>query len=80
MMPLFCAMKKEMRDRLGSRVDEIGDVDLVADFADDGVEGGEYECVLKALRGEMAIGRAFVVTNNFSTMKSLPAGRAGFSW
>jgi len=41
MMPLFCAMKKEMRDRLGQRVEEKGDVDLEADFADHGVEGGD---------------------------------------
>ena len=36
MMPLFCAMKKELRDR----VEGISDVDFVADFADDGVVGG----------------------------------------
>jgi hypothetical protein len=62
-------MKKEMRDRVDSRVEGIGDVDLVADFADDGVDGGDYECVLKALKGEMAIGWAFGVKNIFSKMK-----------
>ena len=66
MMPLFCAMKKEMRDRVDSRVDGIGDVDFVADFADDGVDGGDYECVLKTLRGDWG---AFAVTNNFTKMK-----------
>ena len=51
MMPLFCAMKKEMRDPVDSRVEGIGDVDLVADFADDGVDGGDSECVLKGFEG-----------------------------
>eukprot|EP00973_Karenia_brevis_P007107 963595-Karenia_brevis.AAC.1 len=32
MMPLFCAMKKEMCDR----VDGVGALDFMADFADDG--------------------------------------------
>eukprot|EP00973_Karenia_brevis_P043175 5980398-Karenia_brevis.AAC.1 len=52
MMPLFCGMKKEMRDR----VEGMGDVDFVADFADDGVIGGDVDTVLKILRGELAIG------------------------
>ena len=41
-MPMFCAMKKEMRDR----VDGAGDVDFMADFADDGVLGGDWDKVL----------------------------------
>ena len=36
MMPLFCSMKKEMRER----IEGIGDADFIADFADDGVIGG----------------------------------------
>ena len=36
MMPLFCAMKKEMRDR----VQGVDRLDFSADFADDGVIGG----------------------------------------
>ena len=40
-------------------------MDIVADFADDGVDGNDYECVLKALRGEMVIGRAFGVKKQF---------------
>ena len=47
MMPLFCATKKEMRDR----IEGVGDLDFVADFADDGVDGGDYESVLRVLRG-----------------------------
>ena len=78
LMPLFCAMKKEMRDRVDSLVDGIGDVDFVADFADDGVDGGDYECVLKALKGEMAIGRAFGVKNIFTKMKVHPLAGDNF--
>eukprot|EP00973_Karenia_brevis_P033623 4636423-Karenia_brevis.AAC.1 len=37
MMPLFCAMKKEMRDR----VEGVEGLDFMADFADDGVIGGD---------------------------------------
>ena len=55
-----------------------GDVDFVADFADDGVDGGDYECVLKALKGEMAIGRAFGVKNNFGRMKVYPLAGQNF--
>ena len=62
MMPLFCAMKKEMRDR----VDGVGDVDFMADFADDGVLGGEWDKVLKVLRGEIALGAEYGVRNDFS--------------
>jgi hypothetical protein len=36
MMPIFCAMSKEMRDR----IPEVREVDFAADFADDGVDGG----------------------------------------
>ena len=32
-------MQKEMRDRVDSRVEGIGDVDFVAAFADDRVDG-----------------------------------------
>ena len=36
MMPMFCAMKKEMRDR----IPEVAGLDYAADFVDDGVDGG----------------------------------------
>ena len=48
MMPLFCAMKKDMRDRAGG----CEDLSFVADFADDGFLGGHWEAVLKVLRAE----------------------------
>ena len=35
--------EEEMRDGVDSQVEGIGDVDRVADFTDDGVDGGEYE-------------------------------------
>ena len=68
MMPMFCAMKKEMRDR----VDGVRDVDFMADFADDGVLGGDWDKVLKVLRGEIAIGGEYGVRNNFSKMLLYP--------
>ncbi len=39
MMPMFCATKKEMRDR----IEEVSGLAFAADFADDGVDGGDYE-------------------------------------
>ena len=36
MMPLLCAMKREMRDR-------VSNLDFMADFADDGVIGGDVD-------------------------------------
>ena len=47
MMPLFCAMKKEMRDR----VQGVDRLDFSADFADDGGIGGDIDDVLKVLKG-----------------------------
>eukprot|EP00973_Karenia_brevis_P057001 7928293-Karenia_brevis.AAC.1 len=55
MMPLFCAMKKEMRDR----IEDVEGLDFMADFADDGVLGGDYRSVLKVLRGEVAIAHEY---------------------
>ena len=40
MLPLLCAMQTEMRKRVDLRVEGIGHADFVADFADDGVDGG----------------------------------------
>ena len=39
MVPLFCAMKREMR----GAIPEVGGLDFAADFADDGVDGGDFE-------------------------------------
>ena len=72
MMPLFCGMKKEMRDR----VEGVDGLDFTADFADDGVDGGDFENVLKVLEGEAAIANAFGLRYNFSKMVVYPlAGR-----
>ena len=75
MMPMFCAMKKEMRDR----VDGISDVDFSADFADDGVLGGDVDKVLKVLEGEIRIGPEYGVRNNFSKMVLYPLAGERFS-
>ena len=64
MMPMFCATKKEMRDR----IPEVSGLDFSADFADDGVEGGDCEAVYKVLEKEMALGPEHGLRNNFDKM------------
>ncbi len=50
MMPAFCATKREMRDR----IPEVGNLNFAADFADDGVDGGDCDAVYKVLeRGDI---------------------------
>ena len=46
----------------------VGDLDFVADFADDGVDGGEYDKVCKVLEGEIALGPEYGSRNNFDKM------------
>lgn len=75
MMPMFCAMKKEMRDRVVG----ILDVDFVADFADDGVMGGEWDKVLRALMGEIALGAEYGLRHNFSKMVLYPLAGEGLA-
>ena len=74
-MPIFCGMKNEMRDR----VDGTGDIDFAADFADDGVVGGDWDKVLKVLEGEIAIGSEYGVRNIFSKMVLYPLAGARFN-
>ena len=57
-----------MRDR----IDGVGDLDFVADFADDGVDGGDCDKVLRVLRGEIAIGSEYGSRNNFERMCVYP--------
>ena len=57
--------KNDMRDRAGG----CEDLSFVADFADDGVLGGDYEAVLKVLKAEAALGGEYGLRNNFSKMK-----------
>eukprot|EP00973_Karenia_brevis_P086630 12013269-Karenia_brevis.AAC.1 len=73
-MPMFCAMKKAMRDR----IEGIGDLDFMADFADDGVIGGDYRAVLKALKGEIALGSEYGVRCNYSKMVVYVLGGQAF--
>ena len=68
MMPLFCAMKKEMRDR----IPEMGGLDFSADFADDGVDGGDCEAVYKVLEKEIALGPEYGLRNNYDKMVVYP--------
>ena len=74
MMPLFCAMKKELRDR----VEGISDVDFVADFADDGVVGGDCDKVLKVLEGEARIAGEYGLRYNFDKMFVYPLAGTNF--
>ena len=68
MMLMFCAMKKELRDR----IPEVGELDFAADFADDGVDGGDCDTVLKVLEKEIALGSEYGLRNNYDKMVLYP--------
>eukprot|EP00973_Karenia_brevis_P062744 8723725-Karenia_brevis.AAC.1 len=57
-------MKKDMRDK----VDGVDRLQFMADFADDGVIGGDVDDVLRVVRGEIALGQEYGVRNNFDKM------------
>eukprot|EP00973_Karenia_brevis_P012628 1712976-Karenia_brevis.AAC.1 len=67
-------MKKEFRDR----IDAVRKLDLIADFADDGVDGGDAADVLETLRGEQALGVEYGIRQNFSKMVVFPLAGADF--
>lgn len=64
MMPMFCAMKKEMRDC----IPEVAGLDFTADFADDGVDGGDCDAVFRVLEKEIALGPQYGLRNNYEKM------------
>ena len=77
----FRAMKKEMRDkvlekerrdRVRDGVSELPDLSFAADYADDGVYGGDYETVLRVLKEEMAVASEYGLRFNFSKMVVYP--------
>jgi len=68
MMPMFCAMKREMRDR----IPEVSGLGFAADFADDGVDGGDCDTVLKVLEKEIELGPEYGLRNNYSKMVVYP--------
>ena len=74
MMPMYCAMNKEMRDE----IEGVKDLDLVAEFADDGVDGGDYQKVLHVLQKELSIGPAYGSILNPSKMKVYVLAGDGF--
>ena len=45
MMPMFYAMKREVRDRIL----EVDSLDFAADFVDDGDDGGDVDSVFRVL-------------------------------
>jgi hypothetical protein len=72
MMPMFCGMKKDMRDR----IPEVAGLDFAADFADDGVDGGDVDNVFAVLEREIALGPEYGLRNNYDKMVVYPlAGR-----
>ena len=75
MMPMFCAMKREMRDR----IPEVAGLDFAADFADDGVDGGDCDTVLKVLEKEIQLGREYGLRNNYDKMVVYPLAGQRFS-
>ena len=69
MMPMFCAMKKEMRERIG----EVSQLSFASDFAaDDGVDGGDFEHVYKVLEKEIALGQEYGLRNNYTKIVVYP--------
>ena len=68
MGPLFCSMKKEMRDR----IPEVSELDFTADFSDDGVDGGECDAVFRVLEKEIALGPEYGLRNNYDKMVVYP--------
>ena len=57
-----------MRDR----TPEVDGLDFAADFADDGVDGGDYEAVFKVLEKEIALGPEYGLRNNYEKMVVYP--------
>eukprot|EP00973_Karenia_brevis_P024207 3342815-Karenia_brevis.AAC.1 len=51
----------------------------MADFAEDGVMGGDCDSVLKILRGEIAIAHEYGLRYNFSKMVVYPLAGEGFT-
>ena len=64
MMPMFCAMQKEMQER----IEKVGGLDCAADFVDDGVDGGDFEEVYRILEKEIRLGTKYGLRNNFDKM------------
>jgi len=75
MMPMYCAMQKEMRDR----IPEARELDFAAEFADDGVDGGDCDTVFKVLEKEIALGPEYGIRNNYSKMVVYPLAGDRFS-
>ena len=68
MMSLYCAMRRDMRNRMP----DLNQVDFVADFADDGVLGGDWDKVLEVIRREIELGPEYGSKFNFSKMVVYP--------
>ena len=52
LMPMFCATKKETRDR----IPDVGSLAFAADYVYGGLDGGACDSVLKVLLKEIALG------------------------
>jgi len=68
-------MSKEMRDR----IPEVGGLDFAADFADDGVDGGDCDAVFNVLEREIALGSEYGLKNNYEKMVVYPLAGNRFS-
>ncbi len=55
MMPMYCAMRKQVRQKAASAVA----LAIQADYADGGMDGGSAEVVLATLKGEVAFGEQY---------------------
>ena len=70
-----------MRDRVEQLTAQQTAVclDCSADFADDGVDGGDYEEVLKVVERELAIGAEYGIRNNYTKMVLYPLAGQRFT-
>jgi hypothetical protein len=75
MMPMFCGMKQDMR----GRIPEVGSLDFAADFADDGVDGGDVDNVFAVLEKEIALGPEYGLRFNYAKMVVYPLAGERFT-
>jgi hypothetical protein len=65
MMPMYCAMRKKVRELTPA----AEGLSFQADYADDGMDGGMPHVVLATLMQEMAVAKQYGMHFNFSKMK-----------
>ena len=73
MMPMYCAMRKEMRGATPAG----GKLSIQADYADDGMDGGEPSDVLEVLKEEKVLAERYGARLNLTKMVVYIVGGEG---